>query len=275
MEDIQARKEAERALAEEREARQRMLASQVAERTAELAYSNEALIRSNIELRNFAHVAAHDLQTPLRSIAGFAQLLQSSASSKLAGGEMEWLDLIVGNTRRLQELIHKLLEYSRLDSRARPFENTNLQELAEQVIAAMDGPIRESGATITCNGLPTLSVDRPQLTQLFQNLIENALKYRSDQPPRIAVSCERQGDEWIFSVADNGIGIDPKHHQRIFEIFRRLHSYAGIPGTGIGLAICQRIVSRHGGHMWVDSEKGNGSVFHFSLPAGESAGRTE
>lgn len=271
VEDIQARKEAERALAEEREARQRMLAKQVAERTTELAHSNEALIRSNIELRNFAHVAAHDLQTPLRSIAGFAQLLHASAGSKLAGEEIEWLDLIVGNTRRLQELIHKLLEYSRLDSRARPYETTPLQELCGQVVAAMDGPIRESGATVTCSGLPVLAAaDRTQLTQLFQNLIENALKYRSDKPPRIAVSCERQGNEWIFSVADNGIGIDPKHHQRIFEIFRRLHAYGKIPGTGVGLAICQRIVLRHGGRMWVESEKGKGSTFRFSLPVNES-----
>lgn len=267
VEDIQARKEAEAALAEERDARHRLLATQVAERTTELAHSNEALLRSNMELSNFAHVAAHDLQTPLRSIAGFAQLLQSSAGGKLAGEELEWLKLIVGNTRRLQELIHRLLAYSRLDAQARAYEETDLQELLNQVISALNGPIKESGAIVSCSGLPTLAVDRTQVAQLFQNLIENALKYRSDKPLCLSISSRRQGGEWIFSVADNGIGIDPKHHRRIFEIFRRLHSYAEIPGTGIGLAICQRIVSRHGGHMWVESEKGKGSIFRFSLPA--------
>lgn len=266
VENIQARKEAEQALAKEREARQRMLAREVAERTAQVAHSNEILMRTNMELKHFAHAAAHDLQTPLRSIAGFAQLLHQSAQSKLTGREADWLDLVIDNTKRLQKLIQELLTYARLDSLARPLEATDLKQVVDEVLASLSIPIGETGAEVVCRNLPTLPVDRTQFAQLVQNLIENAIKYRAERPPRIILDCKRHGEEWIFSVADNGMGIEPRHQQQIFEIFRRLHTYNDIPGTGIGLAICRRVVERHGGSLWVESEPGQGSTFFFTLP---------
>lgn len=266
VEDIQARKEAEWALAEERESRQRQLAGQVEERTVELTHSNEALMRSNMELRSFAHVAAHDLQTPLRSIAGFAQLLRQSAREKLTERETDWLALVIDNTQRLQKLIQELLTYARLDAQARPLERANLKELVDKVLATLTAPIGEAGAEVTYGDLPVLSVDRTQFAQLMQNLIENAIKYRSDQPPKVTIACERREREWVFSVTDNGMGIEARHQQQIFEIFRRLHTYNDIPGTGIGLAICRRVVERHGGRMWVESAPGKGSTFCFTLP---------
>ncbi|HJW23899.1 MAG TPA: ATP-binding protein [Rhodocyclaceae bacterium] len=242
------------------------LENRVRQRTAELERSNEALLRSNMELQRFAHAAAHDLQTPLRSIASFAQLLQREMRDCLDPRADEWLTLVVDNARRLQNLIRELLAYSRLEAQARPFEATDLGEVCDQVIASLAAPIGEAGAEVGRGDLPTLPVDRTEMAQLLQNLIENGIKYNRSTPPRVTVGGEHREGEWVFSVADNGIGIDPKHHERIFEIFRRLHTYTDVPGTGIGLAICQRIVERHGGRIWVESEPGRGSVFYFTLP---------
>jgi PAS domain S-box-containing protein len=261
--DITERKRAE----EEIQRLNAHLESQVRKRTAELEQSNEALLRSNQELQHFAHVAAHDLQTPLRSIAGFAQLLQRDTRGKLDKPCEEWLVYIIDNTKRLQSLILELLAYSRLEAHARPFEAVELQKLFGEVAATLAVLIDETGAELSCGPLPTLSVERTQIAQLLQNLIENGIKYNTAKPPRVSVSSERRGKEWVFSVADNGIGIDPKYHGRVFEIFRRLHTYDNIPGTGIGLAICRRIVERHGGRIWVESQPGSGSTFFFTLPA--------
>ncbi|HJW23688.1 MAG TPA: ATP-binding protein [Rhodocyclaceae bacterium] len=243
------------------------LEERVQQRTAELKHSNEALLRSNMELQRFAHAAAHDLQTPLRSIAGFTQLLQREIGECVDERADEWLTLVIDNTRRLQVLIEELLDYARLDARARPFEVVDMEAVFEQVLASLSALIEEGGAEVTRGDLPTLLADRTQMAQLLQNLVENGIKYNRSKPPRVAVTWELQGNDDVFAIKDNGIGVDPKHHQRIFEIFRRLHTYTEIPGTGIGLAICQRIVERHGGRMWMESQPGRGSVFYFSLPA--------
>ncbi|HJW25014.1 MAG TPA: ATP-binding protein [Rhodocyclaceae bacterium] len=245
-----------------------LLERRVEERTAELERANEALLKSNLDLQQFAHVAAHDMQTPLRSIAGFAQLLCKDYEGRLDPNADLYLHQVVGNTRRLQLLIQDLLAYSRLDSQARPFEPTDLNQVFDEVLATLASPIRESGAEVTSGPLPTLAVDRIQIAQVLQNLIENGLKYNREKTPRVRVSAEFQDGEWLFEVRDNGIGIPAHQRERIFEIFRRLHTYQEYPGSGIGLAICHRIVERHGGRIWVEPGPEGGSVFHFTLPAG-------
>lgn len=248
------------------------LEQRVQSRTAELERANEALLHSNMELQHFAHATAHDLQTPLRSIAGFAQLVQREVQGRVDERVDEWSSQVVVNTKRLQILIQELLTYSRLDAQARPAEAVDLRQLVDEVAASLAAVIQETGAEISCGPLPSIPADRTQLAQLLQNLIENGIKYNRTRPPRVAIAGERRGSEWLFSVADNGIGIDPRHHDRIFEIFRRLHTYAQVPGTGIGLALCRRIVERHGGRLWVASAPGRGSIFYFTLPA-EAAAR--
>jgi PAS domain S-box-containing protein len=247
------------------------LEQRVRNRTIELEHANEALLHSNMELQHFAHATAHDLQTPLRSIAGFAQLVQQEVHGRGNERVDEWLSQVVSNTKRLQVLIQELLAYSRLDAQARPFERVDLRQLFDEVVASLAAVIQETGAEISCGPLPIVSADRTQLAQLLQNLIENGIKYNRAKPPRVVVACERREGEWLFSVADNGIGIDPRHHDRIFEIFRRLHTYAQVPGSGIGLTLCRRIVERHGGRIWVESPPGEGSTFYFTLPTPESA----
>jgi chemotaxis family two-component system sensor kinase Cph1 len=228
--------------------------------------SNEELLRSNLELKQYAYIAAHDLQTPLRSISGFAQLLQEGFGNRMGAEADGWIDQMVYNVHRMQTLIRDLLEYSSVDSRGRIFAPTDLGQVVDEVAAAAGAAIRESGATVSRGDLPTVAGDRLQLAQVFQNLIDNAIKYRSGNPPRIHVSARREEDGWTVAVEDNGIGIAGKHQEDVFEIFRRLHSQHAYPGTGIGLAVCQRVVERHGGRIWVESEPGKGSVFRFTLP---------
>jgi len=241
----------------------------ITERTRQataLRQANEALVRSNIELQRFAYVASHDLQTPLRTIASFAELLRTTYADKLDGQGKDWIERVVGAVRQLQALVRDVLEYARVDSEVRPFERLDLRAILDQAAALLETPIRESGASVTSGALPAVMGDRSQLVQLMLNLVGNALKYRGAQIPRIHVFAERSGGEWIVSVQDNGIGIAPRHHERIFEIFTRLHSQREYPGSGIGLAVCRRIVHRHGGRIWVESEPGRGSTFRFSIP---------
>ncbi|HJW23898.1 MAG TPA: ATP-binding protein [Rhodocyclaceae bacterium] len=266
-EDITERKLAE----EEIQRMNAMLERQVEKRTSELAQSNDALLHSNMELQHFAHATAHDLQTPLRSIASFTQLLQHAMEERGDEQVREWSSLVVDNTRRLQDLIQNLLAYTRVDAQGLPFETVDLGAVLDEVLASLAVLIQETGAEVRHGHIPTLPVDRFQIAQVFQNLIENGIKYNHSKPPRVSITADLQQDEWVFSVADNGIGIDPKHHERIFEMFRRLHTYSQVAGSGIGLALCRRIVERHGGHIWVESRLGEGSTFYFTLPVRTAA----
>jgi PAS domain S-box-containing protein len=235
-----------------------------------LRRSNEALERSNIDLQIFAQIASHDLQTPLRSIASFVELLRSTYAEALDLQAHDWLRRTSGSVSHLQTLVSDLLDYSRVDARSRPRERVSVREMLDRAVSLLDASVAESRAEITSGELPEVTVDPSQMVQLLMNLLGNAIKYRRpDAPPRIHVSAERRGDEWIFAVRDNGIGIASRHHAQIFEVFKRLHDAKEYPGTGIGLALCRRIVSRHGGRIWVESEPGEGSTFSFTI--GETA----
>ena len=231
----------------------------------ELTRANHALEMSNLDLKRFAYVASHDLQTPLRSISGFVQLIRSEYAGRLDAQADDWIQRTVHATQILQTSIQDLLAYSRVDAEPHPFVQVSFRAIFDDAVLLLRAPIEDSAARVTCGELPTLMGDRSQLTQLMQNLIGNALKYRGDAPD-VHVSAQRNDTEWVFSVRDNGIGIDPRYHERIFEIFQRLHNQQQYPGSGIGLAVCRRVVHRHGGRIWVESEPGSGSIFYFTIP---------
>ena len=240
----------------------------VSERTKELAFANQILEQSNLELKQFAYIASHDLQSPLRSISGFVQLLKMEYEDKLSEEAVDWIRRTVQSIGQMQTLIRDLLSYSRVDARSVPFTQIPFLDIVNDALTLLESSIRDSGGRVTWDQLPVIMGDRSQLVQLIQNLIGNGLTYRGDKPPHIHLSAERSGKEWVFSVCDNGIGIDPKHYGQIFEIFKRLHDQKDYPGTGIGLAVCRRVVIRHGGRIWVQSEPGHGSTFFFTIPEG-------
>ena len=231
--------------------------------------AQESLESSNLDLQQFAYVASHDLRTPLRAISGFVELLHRKYAVQLDQEAAELTRRAIAGARRLDRLIEDLLSYSRLDSQGQRFEPTDCRVVFDDAVRLLEAAIRDTGAEVTAGPLPTIVADRAQLVQLFQNLIGNGIKYHGERPPQVRVSAERQDNEWVFSVSDNGIGIEPKHHERIFEIFRRLHTQQEYPGTGIGLAVCRRVVHRHGGTIWVDSQPGKGSTFFFTIPDGK------
>lgn len=198
-------------------------------------------------------------------ISGFSQLLARRYREKLGPEADEFIGYVVDGTNRMQRLINDLLEYSRLGTRGGKFEPTDVSLVLERTMQNLRAAIEESGALVSHDPMPTVTADGIQLAQLFQNLIGNAVKFRGEPRPRVHVSARLEGGEWIFSVKDNGIGIDPKYFGRIFTIFQRLHGNTEYPGTGIGLAICRKIAERHGGRIWVESETGKGSTFFFSI----------
>ena len=226
------------------------------------------LERSNQELQLFAYVASHDLQEPLRMVASYLQLLERRYKGALDADADEFIGYAVDGASRMQTLLHDLLAYSRVGTRGKPLVPTGSGEVLSQTLMNLKVAIEESGAEVTHGDLPEVLADGTQLSQVFQNLIGNAIKFRGDRSPRIEISLDRSGGEWVFGVRDNGIGIDPQYADRIFLIFQRLHTRGEYPGTGVGLAICKKIVERHGGRIWMESELGKGSTFYFTLPAG-------
>jgi PAS domain S-box-containing protein len=253
----------------EREAAAQRLAQRAAElarRGEELERANRALELSNIELQQFAYVASHDLQSPLRAIAGYLELIEMRAGSALDAQAHQWLGLAVAGAARMSALIRDLLGFAQVDSRALPFTAVALDDVVADATGLLAASIADSGASIEVHDLPIVSGDRSQLVQLLQNLIGNAVKYRGAAPPRVVIEARADPAGWAISVRDNGIGIPPESREKVFEIFRRLHTAAEYPGTGIGLAVCRRVVHRHGGSIVVSDAPGGGCVFTFTLP---------
>lgn len=237
----------------------------------QLKQQAEDLARSNADLQQFAYVASHDLQEPLRMVASYTQLLARRYKGKLDPDADEFVNFAVTGAIRMQELIQDLLAYSRVGTRGRRLAPTNCQVVVDNVIRDLQAAIVEAEAVVSHAELPVVVADATQLNQVFQNLIANAIKFRGAEPPRVHVSAEPDGDFWRIAVRDNGIGIDPQYAERIFVIFQRLHAAHEYPGTGIGLAICKKIVERHGGRIWFESQPDEGSTFFFTLP---NVGRT-
>ncbi|MFC6764207.1 sensor histidine kinase [Natrinema soli] len=225
------------------------------------------LEESNERLEQFAYAASHDLQEPLRMVSSYLQLIESRADDELTEETEEFLEFAIDGADRMRDMIDGLLAYSRVETQGEPFEPVDLDEVVADVRDNLEMRIVESDAEVEVDELPCVLGDENQLRQLFQNLLSNAIEYSGDEPPQVLISAERNSSMWKVSVQDEGIGIEPDHQGQIFEVFQRLHSQNDHKGSGIGLALCERIVERHGGEIWVDSEPGEGSIFSFTLPA--------
>ncbi|MFD0539397.1 ATP-binding protein [Actinomadura luteofluorescens] len=244
----------------------------------------EELRRSNAELEQFAYVASHDLQEPLRKVASFCQMLERRYGDKLDDRGRQYIAFAVDGAKRMQALINDLLSFSRVGRMSRPEDSVDLDDVVRQALDNLSTLCEETGAEVDVAELPDVAGDRTQLVQLFQNLVGNAIKFRREGvPPRVTIDVRRTGDEWEFGCSDNGIGIDPRYADRIFLIFQRLHSREEYTGTGIGLALCKKIVEYHGGRIWLaagehaepDAEAATGTTFRWTLPAQPSAGTEE
>ena len=232
-----------------------------------LVQKTEALQRSNEELKMFNYVVSHDLQAPLRTIGGFASLLKQSYQGRLDADADRYLAFIVEGAVRMQTLIKDVLAYSREGRQAIERQRIDVNEVFQQTLNNLRSILDEKEAVVTHDPLPIIEADTTQIGRLLQNLIGNGVKFRGEARPRVHVSAKRENGMWCFSVQDNGIGIDSKYQDKIFEVFERLHDESTYEGTGIGLAICKKIVERHGGHIWVTSDPGQGSTFYFTIPA--------
>jgi light-regulated signal transduction histidine kinase (bacteriophytochrome) len=225
------------------------------------------LERSNRELEQFAYAASHDLQEPMRMMKGFSDLLQRRFKSQVSDPKiLEFLGFISEGADRMQALISDLLTYSRVTTRGTEFKTVDLEKVLEKVIRNIQFSMEENHAEILNGRLPVVKADETQMGQLFQNLLSNAIKFRGEKDPQIKIGYTERESEWEVSVKDNGIGIDPQFRERIFVIFQRLHERETYPGTGIGLALCKKIIERHGGRIWVESEPGKGANFYFTIP---------
>jgi signal transduction histidine kinase len=249
-----------RALQEKRQRDQREQAEQ------DLARKATELARSNQDLEQFAYVASHDLQEPLRMVAAYTQLLSERYRGKLDADADKYIGYAVEGALRMQTLIRDLLAYSRI-GRNGIGSHSDCNNVVEEAVLNLKASIQESAAVVTCNNLPIVATDRTQMLQLFQNLIGNAIKFRTKEAPAIRISAEPQGAVWQFAVTDNGIGIAPEYKDLIFVIFQRLNAREEYSGNGVGLAICKKIVERYGGKIWIESALGHGATFHFTLPA--------
>lgn len=244
------------------------MAQGLEERQADLEKKTAELENSNKDLEQFAYIASHDLQEPLRKVTSFADLLGKRCAGQLDTNGQRYVGYMVDGARRMSLLITHLLEYSRIGTRGKEFALIDLNAPLDDALDNLELVLGETGGTVSRGELPVVTADATQLAQLFQNLVGNALKYRSEAVPAIIVTAARDkdGGAWVVSVADNGPGIAPQHHERIFRMFQRLHVDSERKGAGIGLSFCKRIVERHGGHIWVESEEGRGSIFSFTLP---------
>jgi light-regulated signal transduction histidine kinase (bacteriophytochrome) len=255
------------------QAEQEQLIMQLQSRVAELETdiqlrALEAAARI-ADLEQFVYIVSHDLQEPLRMVTSYVQLLARRYTGKLDQDADDFIGFAVDGSTRMQTLLGELLDYSRIASRGKAFVSIALEPVWDRVLARLQAEIGKTGATITHAPLPVVSADAPQMTLLFHNLIENALKFHGEAAPHIHVSCERREREYLIGVHDRGLGIDPKDAQRIFVIFQRLHPRDAYPGTGLGLALCKRVVERHHGRLWVESTPGHGATFFFTLTAAE------
>lgn len=242
------------------------LEDRVRERTEDLVRANEALFRSNAELQQFAYIASHDLQEPLRTITVYLQLLEDQCREKLDASEKETIRFAVEAASRMNQLIDSLLTYSRFNRKVDDVKPVDLRSVLSAAVGNLEAPIKETGAVITHGDLPTITASETQLVQLFQNLLGNALKFHGNKRPEIDVTAEQLDESgWRFRVHDNGIGIASQYQDKIFVLFKRLHKRDEYPGTGVGLAVCKKIVEYYGGKIWVESELGQGSSFFFTL----------
>lgn len=225
----------------------------------------DELTSSNEDLRRFAHVASHDLHEALRMVSSYVQLLARKYQGKLDENADRYINFIIEGSVHMEAMLNALLDYSQVETQRKSLEPVPVEGVVKKILDILQVFIRENGAQVTYDPLPEIMADKDQISRVFQNLISNSIKFRGDEPPRIHISAEDKGNEWLFSVRDNGIGIDPRFKEKVFEILQRLQGRK-YPGTGIGLTICKKIVEKHGGRIWVDSEPGKGSTFFFTLP---------
>ncbi|GEM_PF-6314942 len=232
-----------------------------------LVSAMKELERSNRELEHFAYIASHDLQEPLRMVVSYMQLIEKRYKDRLDSDADEFINFAVDGAKRMQELIDDLLTYSRVGSRPVEFNLVNCNEVVKEAMMNLKVMIEKDQASVTSDPLPVITGDKTQLLQLFQNLISNGIKFHGNRPGKVRISCISEKKEWVFSVRDNGIGIDPKDHESVFLIFKRLHGRGEYSGTGIGLAVCRKVVERHGGRIWIESKAGEGATFYFTIPS--------